>query len=307
MNKIEDVSRPAFINVGVDYKSAPADGHWYSADITDDPRGRGDGRFKMFADGKGGVVWNHKTGEREYFFINGGSNYKPSPEEIRQREKDKKRQVAELIKKHDKKAVEANKIWQSAVPAPEDHPYLQKKSIKPNGVKVGTWKRKYVNADNDWKTLSIENSLLIPLFNEFGYIRNIQAIFPEESPELGRDREFLPTSKSKGLFWWLGDKSEDVVCICEGFSTASTIHEHTGYRVYIAFYKDNLLDVGISVRKHLPKSKIIFCADNDLHLADNPGITKANEAAYVVNGLVAAPPVAGDFNDYAAKMGGGIL
>lgn len=69
MNLIEQ-ARAACNRLGIEYKDVPADGRWHSADIENDPRGKGDGRIKLFLDGRGGIVHNHKTGANECFFIN---------------------------------------------------------------------------------------------------------------------------------------------------------------------------------------------------------------------------------------------
>lgn len=90
--------------------------------------------------------------------------------------------------------------------------------------------------------------------------------------------------------------------IAEGFATAATLHEESGYRVYMAFTANNLLAVGRIVRAKLPDAEIVFCADNDTRTPDNPGLTKATEAARDVGGSVAAPPIHGDFNDYAMYL-----
>lgn len=106
-----------------------------------------------------------------------------------------------------------------------------------------------------------------------------------------------------GLFSWVGKQSE-TVCIAEGVATAFTIHEETGFRVYIAFTANNLLAVAQTIRKRLPESRIVLIADNDRKTKGNPGLTKATEAATVVDGLVAVPPIEGDFNDYAIFLQG---
>lgn len=143
---------------------------------------------------------------------------------------------------------------------------------------------------------------MIPLFNELGKLRNVQAIFPEKHPELDRNKDFLAGAELAGLLSWIGGKS-DTVLIAEGFATAATLHQETANRVYIAFTANNLLAVAKAVRKHRPQANIILCADNDKSTG-NPGVTKSTEAANAVNGLISIPPIWGDFNDYAAYLRG---
>jgi putative DNA primase/helicase len=279
----------------------PLDGEWHSADLADDPRGRGDGRIKLFPDGQGGIVWNHKTGEKQNFFLDRHSAKPISPEERARIKAEQERRQKERRERQNRAARRACAIWKTAKPAPADHPYLAKKHIQPHGARLTTWQRSY--EDNSGKhKLTVENALIIPLVDAAGRIRNLQAIFPTESPELGRGKDFLPFGEMSGLFWWIGPEKTDPVLIAEGFATAATLHEETGYRVYIAFTAGNLLAVGRIVRKHLPAVKIIFAADNDEKTAGNPGLAKANEAALAVDGFVAYPPIAGDFNDYILSL-----
>jgi putative DNA primase/helicase len=299
---IFDRAREACEQAGIEYKSVPLDGEWHQADLTDDPRGRGDGRIKLFPDGQGGIVWNHKTGEKQNFFLDRET---AAPISIADRERIKAEQASRQRKRSDRQnrtADRARAIWGAAKPAPKDHPYLAKKHIQPHSARVTTWQRLYQDDSGNHHKLTINNVLLIPLINEAGRTRNLQAIFPEPIPELGRGKDFLPFGETSGLFWWIGMEKTDPVLIAEGFATAATLHEETGYRVYIAFSAGNLLAVGRIVRKHLPTVKIIFAADHDEKTPGNPGLAKANEAALAVDGFVTCPPIAGDFNDYALSL-----
>jgi putative DNA primase/helicase len=298
---IFDLAREACERAGIEYKSVPLDGEWHSADLADDPRGRGDGRIKLFPDGQGGIVWNHKTGEKQNFFLDRQTAASISTAERERIQAEKARRQRERAERQNRTAVRARTIWAEAKPAPADHPYLARKRIQPHGARVTTWQRFYQSDSGKHHKLTINNALIIPLINEAGAIRNLQSIFPAPVPELGRGKDFLPFSETLGLFWWIGPEKTDPVLIAEGFATASTLHEETGYRVYIAFSAGNLLAVGRIVRKHRPTVKIIFAADHD-KTPGNPGLTKANEAALAVDGFVACPPIAGDFNDYALSL-----
>lgn len=178
------------------------------------------------------------------------------------------------------------------------HPYLIQKQIKAHGAKIGNWKRTIPDEHGKHQTLIIENSLILPIYNADGKIRNLQAIFPEKHPLLGRNKDFLPGGQVAGLFWWIGPKT-DKVLICEGFATAATLHEETGNRVYIAFTANNLMAVGLIIREKLPSAEICLCADNDLNTTGNPGLTKATAAAEAIGASLAVPPITGDFNDWA--------
>jgi putative DNA primase/helicase len=299
---IDTAAQDACDAVGVEFKPVPADGLFHAADLVDDYRGRGDGRIKIFPDRQGGIVWNHKTGEQKVFFVDRKGGAPISTAERERIRAEQERRERERKARQDKTARRAISTFKQAELAPLDNPYLVRKFLKSgHGARQADWCRTYQDGNGKHQKLIIDKTLLLPMYNEHGKLRNLQGIFPKESPELGRGKDFLPGGELSGLFWWIGEKS-DPVCIAEGFSTAATLHEETGYQVYIAFTANNLLAVGRIVRKHLPDVKIIFCADNDLNTRHNPGLTKANEAAAAVDGFVSFPPIAGDFNDYAIRL-----
>lgn len=286
-------------DVEVVYKAVPMDDEWHSTDVLNDPRGRNDGRIKLFMDRQGGIVRNWKTGEQRTFFVKGN---KPDLINDKDRERinaDRQRRERNLKAKHDRVACRAVADFRAAKPAPHDYPYLIRKDIPPFSSRVSSWRRKIRLDDGSYKNIVVDNSLLIPMYNAAGELRSLQAIFAIEPPELKRGKDFLPGGELAGLFWWIGKRSNTVL-IAEGFATAATLHVETGFRVYIAFTAGNLLAVGKIVREHLPEADIIFCADNDEKTTGNPGVTKATEAAAFVGGSIAIPPIAGDFNDYAA-------
>jgi len=297
---IDDACRAACLAVGVDFKTVPSDGRFHTANLLDDHRGKNDGRIKVFPDQQGGIVWNHKSAQQQTFFTNSKPGEPLQPADRKHIELEQRKRQAEQLARQDKAARRALAIWQAAKPAAEYHPYLIRKQVKPHALRVGQWKRVITTDSGEHKTLLIENALLLPLFDANGTIRSLQAIFSEQHPILDRDKDFLPSGGLAGLFWWIGAKSETVL-ICEGFATAATLHEETGFRVYMAFTANNLLAVGRIVRAKLPDAEIIFCADND-QTPGNPGLTKATEAAADVGGSVAVPPIFGDFNDYAISL-----
>jgi putative DNA primase/helicase len=302
---IENACRAACASIGVDFKNVPADGRFHVADLTDDHKGKNDGRIKIFSDRRGGIVWNHKSNERQSFFINNNRESREAipPAERERIQAEQQRRQVEQQARQDKAARRARAIWQAAKPAPEDHPYLIRKQIKPHGARVGTWKRTIQNDRGKHHLLMIENALLLPMVDQTGVIRSLQAIFTEQHPDLNRDKDFLPGGGVAGLFGWIGPKT-DMVLIAEGFATAATLHEECGCRVYFAFTANNLMAVGRIVREKLPDAGIVFCADNDTQTPGNPGLNKATEAALAVNGSLAAPPIHGDFNDYAILLKG---
>ncbi len=255
---------------------------------------------------KGGIVQNWKTGAKGSFFLNAEGQTGALSDAERQRiERERSKRQAEDAARMDRAARRALSLWQSATPAPDNHPYLIAKQIKPHAARVSQWKRVINDAAGNQQTIIIDNALLIPLFDAAGKIRSLQAIFPAKHPLFERNKDFIPGGGLAGLFFWIGAKT-DTVIICEGFATAATLHEQTGCRVYMAFTANNLTAVCRVVRERLPEALIICAADNDTNTAGNPGLSKATEAAALVGGGVIVPPIPNaDFNDYQAFLNGG--
>jgi len=302
---IEDAARAALAELGLLPPNAFEIDKFQVVDAEEGRRGNGAGRIKVFGDGKGGFAQNWRTGQRRSFFLDGEHTGKPKPLSKKERariEKERKLRQAEEAAKKDQAAKRALAIWQAAAPAPANHPYLIKKQIKPHGARLGRWRRVIQDKYGNRATLTIENALLLPLFDAAGTIRSLQAIFPAKHPILNRNKDFLAAGGLAGLFWWLGPRPtrpDSTVLIAEGFATAATLHEETGLRVYLAFTAGNLLAVGRIVRQKLPEADIVLAGDNDINTEGNPGLSKATEAAGDVAGRVAVPPICGDWNDYA--------
>lgn len=98
----------------------------------------------------------------------------------------------------------------------------------------------------------------------------------------------------------------EVICVAEGYATAASIFEATGYPVAVAFSAGNLLLVAEDLRRQHPEAQIILCADNDISKG-NPGLTAARAAAEAVLGWQATPDQHGDFNDCAQTHGLGTV
>ena len=123
---------------------------------------------------------------------------------------------------------------------------------------------------------------------------NLQFIQPDGT------KRFLKGGKKQACCWWLGTPT-DTVLIAEGYATAATVHEATGFRTIIAFDAKNLIQVTPLIRQKYPNADIIVMADND---PSGVGQQAARQAALICGGKWIAPPTAGqDFNDYANQRG----
>jgi putative DNA primase/helicase len=284
------------------------DGRLHRLHIEGHRSGTTNGAYVLHLDGRAaGWFQDFKSGISGTW-TQGGGRWRMDEATRRQIEEDRRKRQAEIEAKHLKRAAEARALWGKASPC-TSHPYLTRKGIKAHGLRVGDWP-KWIEGPDGWRKIIIPGTLLVPMVDEAGALWNVQAIFSEIHPELSRDKDFLGGRKA-GLFFVIGEPSETLL-IAEGYATAATIHEATGFRTFVAFDCGNLKAVAMTVRKRHPGQRIVICADNDRHTAGNPGLTKAREAALAVGGFVSVPEFpegaeGTDWNDlhqWRAKHGG---
>jgi len=167
-----------------------------------------------------------------------------------------------------------------------NHNYLDMKGIEPFGAKTNG------------------NQLVIPIYFD-GDLISYQEIYPD-----GQKR-FMKGGRTKGGYFEIG-KTDDLspICICEGYATGASIHQATHYKTVIAFSAENLLPVAQRFREKYQSRKFIICADDDWKRDVNIGLSKANETAISIKGMVATPKfnemredIMTDFNDMHQFMG----
>lgn len=200
-------------------------------------------------------------------------------------------------------AEQARNIWEaSAELEGDEHPYLKRKQVKAFGLRIGRFRNQ-------------DGALLVPIRNIDGQITSLQAIFQNENPLIGRDRDYLPGGQKRGCFHVIGNKptgASPVIVICEGYSTGASIHMATGYCVIVAFDAGNVPTVGRLMRQQFGRATIIVAADNDQWHDEgkqNDGVHYARQAATQSGGLLVVPKFdrlsdqPTDFNDLHALQG----
>ena len=206
---------------------------------------------------------------------------------------------AERQAKADTAKVKALEILAAAQPARDDHPYLVRKGVKAApGVMVGNW-------------LSRDNCLLIPLRTASGQLATIQAISPDAPfAHSGKSKDFLKGGAKQGAHFVIGDLvSSPVILIAEGYATAVTLHEATGYAAVMACDTSGLTPVTQALKTLYPHTvTVLICADNDRKTEGNPGVKAARAAAKKVGCRLVIPEFSddeagSDFNDLAALHG----
>lgn len=167
-------------------------------------------------------------------------------------------------------AKQAEKVWAKGTPALAGHPYVARKEISPDGLRVDA-----------------KGKLLVPMRDEDGKLWNLQTIAPDgKKMSLWRRTANGPEGgRTQGLFEALGtlDGARAVV-VAEGRATGASVHEATGLPVLVAFSGNNLAQVVRSLRERYPDLPIIAAADND-HQKErltlprqNVGLVKAEAA-----------------------------
>jgi putative DNA primase/helicase len=181
-------------------------------------------------------------------------------------------------------ADKARDLWEKAGTVHADHAYVRAKKIKPYCAK------------------QLREQLVVKIQDVDGAHHSAQYIQPAGS------KTFQTGGRISGCFVAVTAGARPgggtPLLIAEGFATACSLHEATGYPVAAAMNAGNLLNVARAWREKHPKLRIVICADDDTETAGNPGVTKATEAARAAGAALAVPDFgrerpdgASDFND----------
>jgi putative DNA primase/helicase len=227
-------------------------------------------------------------------------NRKELREALKQARERREKINAEQLAAWEKAAEVARARWASLKPASPLHEYLKKKKVEPSGAR------------QDGVNLVIAMTSI-----DDGKIWSWREITPDgfKSNQKG--------ARQKGCYFRIGDVS-DVYVVCEGFSTGASLAMVQWYTlpgffgttrvpcILVAGDAGNMIHIAKGVRKKHPDAIIILAADDDwLIKGGNPGLTAAQRAAKVVNGILVKPwfdPVLRqqkqtDFNDQHCAYG----
>jgi len=142
-------------------------------------------------------------------------------------------------------------------------------------------------------------SLIVPLRNEAAELVNVQLIRDDGT------KRYLTGGQKADAYHHI--EGRELVVVVEGYATGLSVHQATEATVYCAMDSGNLLNVAQIARRQHPATEIIICGDHDLDkkTGRRNEITrrKTEGAALAVGGMVAVPPVVGDWNDYHLAHG----
>lgn len=138
--------------------------------------------------------------------------------------------------------------------------------------------------------------VVVPLYDDTGALVNLQLINAD-----GLKRT-LKGGQVKGACHIIEGKKQagKRLWIAEGYATALTVYHLTGETVMVALSSVNLLSLASLARHKYPACQIVLAADRDLN---GDGQSKAAAAADACEGIVALPPVFGDWNDAFMQKG----
>jgi phage/plasmid primase-like uncharacterized protein len=247
-----------------------------------------DGAYIFYSDPPpSGWFRNWRTGTEDSW-SSGNGNMTPEQKRVLQEriERAKATRQAEEAKRRAEARDKAAKIYGRAKPCPADHPYLRGKGIKP---------AEGIRATGDGK-------IIVPVYDpKDNGVMSLQFI------DKNGDKKFLPGGKTSGGYFPIKG-TDGPLFIAEGFATARTINEATGFTALAAFNAGNLIHVARSSRIRYQDRDIVLCADDDRETEGNPGVTAAEKAAGEISGRVIVPRFkdpAGktDFNDLAQTEG----
>ncbi|MDI3259486.1 MAG: VapE family protein [Sinobacteraceae bacterium] len=181
-------------------------------------------------------------------------------------------------------AQRAGEIWDS-LPECGTSAYLQKKGVRAYGVRFS------------------RGAVVVPLRNIAGALVGLQFIDAEG------EKKFLTGTAKQGAFHLLGhiDHHHPLI-LAEGYATAASIHEATGWPVAVCFDCGNLLPVGRALRSAHPGIRLIVAGDDDHEKLKNAGREHGDAAAKKLIAVAVYPrfkdPVGkSDFNDLARESG----
>lgn len=180
----------------------------------------------------------------------------------------KAKRAQDELRRHAEAAQRAAQLLGRCKPATNDHPYLRRKGVNAYGLH------------------QLRAQLVVPVRDATGALCSLQFISPEGG------KRFLTGGRKRGCYFAIG-KPERMLCLAEGYATAASVFEATGYATAVAFDAGNLEPVARSLRDKFPTITIIICADNDSETPGNPGVSCAMEAARAVRGRVAVPSFLG--------------
>ncbi len=281
---------------GLVLKDSPTmDGRWHRVAVEGDKAGQLGGSYRGFIDGRpAGQIMNYRTMKEAVQWVATGNQVDPAEMERLKADSAarKAQRQQELQAQHSQVAKRAYGIFVNAAPAPDNHPYLQRKGVPAGELKI----------DGD-------GNLLVPMRDEKGFLRNLQTIQPDGT------KRYMKDGLKVGLMHVIKGDGKGPTIVAEGYATAADLHGATGRTVVVAFDAGNLEHVATALKKKSPDLDLVIAGDDDHKLEAqgevNVGIERAYQAAQAVGGISIIPPLLPgeklkgltDYNDLKQERG----
>lgn len=323
----------------VDGNHPVMDGQKQRIKLNDDKTTAKTGFYVAHTDGHpAGYFMNNRSGEEHYWKAKGYSLTDDQKADLSAQAAIIKQNRMAAQHMRQKEVADAIKVLLAMAPvASSEHPYLQSKNARPDGlkrvpddaaglpnnsiIKIGKNRReaKQLREDNPESIVLTAGDLLLPMQDIHNDIWSVQTIQPNGT------KYFATGSKKEGNFYVVNGANNigaletiPAIVIAEGYATADTLSQALGQPVVAAFDSGNLSKVATELHDKYPGKPIIVAGDDD-HVQEakkskNPGKEKAQEAAALVDGVAVLPIFApgekvtlglSDFNDLGnrSKLG----
>jgi len=215
-----------------------------------------------------------------------------------------------------------HQAWKEGESVDPNHPYLQKKLIKPVGIKAASKYYSLGASDKNSAPQYIKKgTLLVPAYSNEGSVVVGYETISLDGRKLMRGRKSA-THLPLGLKALNSTSKNISICIAEGYSTAVSIFMRKSIPCFAVFSVSNLMNTGLWLSNNYPEANIIFAADNDIGVyfniagkrVENPGAYYAREAADAIGAKVCLPNAINnkktDWNDlhvYEAQLSNSLL
>jgi len=228
-----------------------------------------DARYKFFSDGiPAGYFECWHCGIKDNFCSKQKQDVLPD-EWKRHTERlaaERQKNEAETQKVYEKIALLAQDVFATAFEDNADeHSYLKKKQVKNYGL------RTVVAEDGCTKQAECyRGTLLVPCSNAKNELVSLERVYFDKKEGKHQKRP-LTKGQRIGVFYFIGKVVDPngVILIAEGYSSAATGHEATGFPAVVAFGASNLINVAKILREEYPQARLILTADDD-RWEDNP-------------------------------------
>lgn len=254
------------------------DGKWHRVAVAGDAKGQTSGSYRGFIEGiPAGQIMNFKKASEPVKWVATGTRIDPEElERIKAQSAARKAEQAQELKfQYQQVAKRAYGTFMNAIEATSDHPYLRKKQVSGETLRVDR-----------------SGNLIVPMTNEKGFIENIQTITPDGT------KRYLKDGRKAGLMHIIPGKKDTPLIIAEGYATAKSLHAATGFTTVVAFDGGNLPVIAETMRNQNPDRAIVIAADDDTlkveKVGHNPGLEAAKRAAERSNAQILKPSLTAD-------------